>query len=267
MGMFDGLFQGVSDFVSDYGDDIGNAALMYHGAPPIIPSSGESVIPDLKAESSSKENPFQWTSLIPSAIGAVGSYMGAQQTNKASAFQADKQMAFQERMSSTAHQREVEDLKAAGLNPMLSAKLGGASSPSGAMAPVQNALGQATSSASQNYLLQEQHKYLRAQQNQAESQSEYTDVLKRVELEKMPGYRQYGPQVTSNINQANASTAQMQAQAANLRAMLSELEAASELFKKHPWIKSAQIGSAIGKDISSAIGFGGIVNKLFDFKK
>jgi hypothetical protein len=48
---------------------------------------------------------------------------------------------------------------------------------------------------------------------------------------------------------------------------LSELEAASELFKKHPWIKSAQIGSAIGKDISSAIGFGGIVNKLFDFKK
>jgi hypothetical protein len=267
MGMFDGLFKGVSDFVSNYGDDIGNAALMYSGAPPIIPSSGESVIPDLKTQSDSKENPFNFTSMIPSALGAVGSYMGAQQTNKASAFQADKQMAFQERMSSTAHQREVADLKAAGLNPMLSAKLGGASSPTGAMAPVQNALGQATSSASQNYLLQEQHKNLRAQQNQAESQSEYTDVLKKVEMEKMPGYRQFGPQVTSNINNMNASTAQFQAQAANLRAMLSELEASSELFKKYPWIKSAQIGSAIGKDISSAIGFGGIVNKLLDFKK
>lgn len=42
-----------------------------------------------------------------------------------------KQMAFQERMSNTAHQRQIRDLERAGLNPILSAKYGGSSVPSG----------------------------------------------------------------------------------------------------------------------------------------
>lgn len=48
-----------------------------------------------------------------------------------SAQQAKAQMDFQERMSGTAHQREVKDLQAAGLNPLLSVN-SGASTPSGA---------------------------------------------------------------------------------------------------------------------------------------
>lgn len=77
--------------------------------------------------------------------GAVSAFGQAKQ-NKWAAGQAQKQMDFQERMSSTAHQREVMDLRAAGLNPLLSVNAG-ASAPSGAMASGDSPVGAGVSSA------------------------------------------------------------------------------------------------------------------------
>ncbi|AXH74868.1 MAG: DNA pilot protein [Microviridae sp.] len=84
----------------------------------------------------------------PAIIAGGASLLGGLMRNQASARQAQAQMDFQERMSSTSHQREVADLRAAGLNPILSATGGhGASTPVGAMAPMEDVISPAVHSA------------------------------------------------------------------------------------------------------------------------
>lgn len=73
----------------------------------------------------------------PIVGGALG-FLGSEETNQANSAQSQAQMDFQERMSNTAYQRAVTDMKAAGLNPMLAYSQGGASSPGGSQAVMQN---------------------------------------------------------------------------------------------------------------------------------
>lgn len=98
--------------------------------------------------------PFPWA---PVLMGA-GTLL-SQIWNSA---EAAKNRRFQERMSSTAHQREVADLRAAGINPMLSKMGSGASSPSGDRAQIED-MGRGLSNALQAQMLRAQIDLTKAQ--------------------------------------------------------------------------------------------------------
>lgn len=63
-------------------------------------------------------------------LGLLGGYIQNQYNSE----QVANQEGFQMTMSDTAYQRQVQDMKAAGLNPMFAVGSGGASSPAGSVA-------------------------------------------------------------------------------------------------------------------------------------
>lgn len=93
---------------------------------------------------------------VASALGSIGSSLfGASSVRD--------QMAFQERMSSTAYQRSMADMKKAGLNPMLAYQQGGASTPQGASFTPDNAIETGLHSARQSALNKAEVDQIRAQ--------------------------------------------------------------------------------------------------------
>lgn len=77
--------------------------------------------------------------LLGSVFGGISQAQSQESANNANISIANRNRDFQEYMSNTAFQRGVADMRRAGLNPVLAAGQGGASTPSGSGATVQAA--------------------------------------------------------------------------------------------------------------------------------
>jgi len=113
-----------------------------------------------------------WGAFAGGLAGGAASFFGSREANRANAGMTREQMDWEQRMSESAHQREVNDLIKAGLNPILSAGGPGASTPGapGFVGAKSETEGIATS-ARDAWRLKNEARILKAQADKAEAEA------------------------------------------------------------------------------------------------
>lgn len=200
--------------------------------------------------------PFEKALPIAPFLSSISTFLGGREQNVASARAAQEQMDFQREMSDTSYQRQIKDLAAAGINPMLVTKLGGATTPPGAMPSFVNPAAMAAQS------------FSAVQSSQAaKQQAETAETLSFGQLEKIEAEISNIKSVTRNLDseekRIQATSAMllqqaylMQEQGASqsvirdhFRALISKLDNETTLLKNQVAVEASMndIGRSVGQ--------------------
>ncbi|AXL15044.1 DNA pilot protein [Microviridae sp.] len=185
--------------------------------------------------------PIAISALESGLVGGALSYAGGERRNEQQVSSAREQMEFQERMSNTAVQRQMADLKKAGINPILAGKYGGASSPGGAQAQIQDTLTPAVNTGYQ------------AAQSQASTNQIRKQAKVLIEQADLTNAQAWGQDIQNALNQLNIKEKQLFIKALEEEVKLKQRQgeiAETETGKWLAWIKEFRESLIGGASVS-----------------